>query len=55
MKQLFKNGWIVNVFTGQLERADVLICNGTILGTDQYEDADADCICDIREKYYAPA
>ena len=34
MKTLLKNGTVVNVFTGELERQDVLIENGKIIGLD---------------------
>ena len=46
MKTLLKNGQVVNVFTGEVERVNVLMEDGTIIGVgDYYSDADAD-VCE---------
>lgn len=54
MKILLKNGTVVNVFTGETERADVLMDNGIIVGVGDYSDASADVIEDISGKYVCP-
>lgn len=54
MKLLLKNGTVVNVFVGELERADVLIENGKIIGVGDYFDVDADVVEDITGKYVCP-
>ena len=54
MKTLFKNGTVVNVFTGELEKADVLMQDDRIIGVDAYDDADADIVEDITGKYLCP-
>lgn len=54
MKLLFKNGSIVNVFTGEIETKNVLIDNGIIIGVGDYNDVDADEIEDISGKYICP-
>ena len=54
MKLLLKNGTVVNVFVGELERADVLIENGKIIGVGDYSDIDADTVEDITGKYVCP-
>ena len=38
MKRLLKNGTVVNVFTGELIKTNVLFENGIILGVDDYGD-----------------
>ena len=55
MKLLLKNGTVINVFTDSLEKADVLIENGKIIGVGQYEDTDADIVEDVSGKYISPA
>ena len=47
MKTLLKNGTVVNVFTDELEKADVLIENEKIIGVGNYSDTDADCIATL--------
>jgi len=42
MKTLLKGGTLVNVFTGELEKTNVLIEDEIIIGTGQYHDEDAD-------------
>lgn len=54
MKLLFKNGSIVNVFTGEIETKNVLIDDGIIIGIGDYDDNDADEIKDISGKYICP-
>lgn len=54
MKTLLKNGTVVNVFTGELERANLLINGDKIIGVGDYTDADADCIEDVGGKYICP-
>ncbi len=54
MKTLLKNGTVVNVFTDSLERADVLLEGGRILGVGDYQDADADTVEDVAGKYICP-
>lgn len=54
MKTLLKNGTVVNVFTGELERANLLIDGDKIIGVGDYTDADADCIEDVGGKYICP-
>lgn len=47
MKTLLENGTVVNVFTGELERANVLIGDDRILGVGDYTAADADHVEDV--------
>lgn len=54
MKQLLKNGTIVNVFTDSLEKANVLLDGGKIIGVGEYTDADADVVEDVTGKYICP-
>ena len=55
MRTLLKNGTVVNVFTDELQRADVLIEDERIIGVgDYYEDADADIVEDVSGKYVCP-
>ena len=54
MKTLFKNGTVVNVFTGELRRENVLIGDGVILGTGDYTDADADTVRDVTGRFLCP-
>lgn len=56
MKRLLKNGTVVNVFTGELERANVLIDGSKIIGVgDCYTDGDADFTDDVSGKFICPA
>jgi len=52
MKTLFKNGNVINVFTGICEKADVLIEDDKIIGVGEYNDADV--IKDVSGKYICP-
>ena len=54
MKILFKNGCFVNVFTGELECADILIQDDIIIGLGDYCDEDADVVRDISGKVVCP-
>ena len=47
MKTLLKNGTVLNVFTGEMLRENVLMGDGIILGTGSYTDSDADIIRDV--------
>lgn len=54
MKTLFKNGTVVNVFTGELIRENVLIEDETVLGIGDYTDSDADTVRDITGQFLCP-
>ena len=54
MKTLLKNGTVINVFTGELERTEVLLEDGRIAGTGDYSEEDADDTEDISGKYLCP-
>ena len=54
MKTLLKKGLVVNVFTDELEKANVLIENGKIIGVGDYTDEDADSVEDVSGKYICP-
>ena len=54
MKRLLKNGTVVNVFTGELIKTNVLFENGIILGGDDYGDDEADEVIDAAGKYICP-
>ena len=54
MKLLLKNAQIVNVFTDQLEAANVLIDDEKIAGVGQYSDEDADTVRDLSGKILCP-
>ena len=47
MKTLLKNGTVLNVFTGEMLRENVLIENDIILGVGSYTDSDADTVSDV--------
>ena len=47
MKTLLKNGTVLNVFTGELLRENVLMGDGIILGVGDYTDSDADTVRDV--------
>ena len=47
MKTLLKNGSVVNVFTGEVSRENVLICDDIIVGVGDYTDSDADVLTDV--------
>ena len=52
MKILLKGGQVVNVFTGELDLADVLIEDNKIIGVGQYNEADI--IEDVTGKVLCP-
>lgn len=54
MKRLLTGGTVVNVFTDELIRADVLIDGEKIVGVGDYSDEDADIIEDVTGKYICP-
>ncbi len=54
MKTLLKNCRVVNVFTAEIEQADVLLCDDIIIGVDQYHPTDADITYDVDGKYVCP-
>lgn len=54
MKTLIKNGKVINVFTGEIEKINILIENDTIIGLGDYSDEDADMIHDVNGKYVCP-
>ncbi len=54
MKRLLFGGTVVNVFTGELERANVLIEDGRIIGVGAYTAEDADTVEDITGKFVSP-
>lgn len=54
MKKLFKNGTVVNVFTDELIKTNVLIDDGLIIGVGAYTDEDANITEDISGLYICP-
>lgn len=54
MKKLLKNGTVVNVFTGELQRADVLIEDDAIIGVGVYGEESADEVERLDGKYVCP-
>ena len=54
LKTLLKGGTVVNVFTDELEKANVLIEDERIIGVGDYSEADADCVHDVSGKYICP-
>lgn len=54
MKTLLKGGTVINVFTDELEKANVLIEDERIIGVGDYSEADADCVHDVFGKYICP-
>lgn len=54
MKTLLKNGVVVNVFTGELEQANVLIADEKIVGVGEYSEKDAELVRDVGGKYICP-
>lgn len=53
MTTLLKNGNIINVFTGEIEKKNVLICDDKIIGVGDYDSADV--IVDVQDKYICPS
>lgn len=54
MKRLIKNGNIINVFTGEIEKANILLDGPKIAGVGAYDEKDADMCIDVGGKYIAP-
>ncbi|MBQ8687509.1 MAG: adenine deaminase [Ruminococcus sp.] len=54
MKRLLKNGLVVNVFTGEIEKKNVLIEDERIIGTGDYSESDTDITEDLTGKYICP-
>ncbi len=54
MKKLLKNGLVINVFTGEIEKANVLIDGSEIVGVGDYTDDEADVVEDVCGKYICP-
>ena len=54
MKTLLKNGFVVNVFTDEIEKTNVLIEEDRIIGIGAYTDEDADIVEDVTGKYVCP-
>ena len=54
MRRLLKNGTVINVFTGELEKSNVLIEDGRIIGLGEYGEADADETADVTGMYICP-
>ena len=53
MKILIKNGKVINVFTGEIEKTNVLLADDKIVGVGDYMEADADVCVDAEGKYVA--
>ncbi|MGN0995520.1 MAG: adenine deaminase [Candidatus Ventricola sp.] len=54
MRTLLRGGEVVNVFTGEVERADVLMEGGRILGVGDYAGTPADIVRDVTGKVLCP-
>lgn len=54
MKTLLKGGTVVNVFTDELQKANVLIDGEKIAGVGDYSEEDADFVRDVSGKYICP-
>lgn len=52
MKILLKGGNVINVFTGEIEKTDVLMDEGKIIGVGNYSDADV--VEDVSGKFICP-
>ena len=55
MKTLLKNAKVVNVFSCELEKVNVLIQGDTIIGVGDYLDTEADFVVDLQDKIIAPS
>lgn len=53
MTTLFKNGFVVNVFTGEVEKTNVLVRDSLIVGIGDYTEADV--VEDVTGKYICPS
>ena len=54
MLTLLKNGFVINVFTGEIEKANVLISDDKIVGVGDYTDDCADAVFDVSQKFISP-
>ena len=54
MKKLLYGGTVINVFTDETEKANVLIEDGKIIGVGQYTPDEADVVEDVTGKYICP-
>ncbi len=54
MKKLLYGGTVINVFTDETEKANVLIEDGKIIGVGQYAPDEADIVEDVTGKYICP-
>ena len=54
MRTLLKNGTVINTFTGETEKTNVLTEDGIIAGVGDYTDSDADIVKDVTGKYICP-
>ena len=54
MKTLLKNGFVVNVFTDEIEKTNVLIEDDRIIGIGAYTEDEADITEDVTGKYICP-
>jgi len=54
MKKLLCGGTVINVFTDEMEKANVLIEDEKIIGVGQYTPDDADIVEDVTGKYICP-
>lgn len=54
MKTLLMGGTVINVFTGEAEKTNVLFEDDKIIGVGEYTSADADDVEDVSGKYICP-
>lgn len=54
MKKLLYGGTVINVFTDEEEKANILIEDGKIIGVGQYTPDEADTVEDVTGKYICP-
>ena len=54
MKTLLKNAFVVNVFTDEVNKQNVLLENDRIIGLGDYQDSDADKVRDLSGKFICP-
>ncbi|MBR5186891.1 MAG: adenine deaminase [Clostridia bacterium] len=54
MKTLLKNAYVINVFTDEIEKTNVLLDEETIVGVGDYNDSVADITEDLSGKYICP-
>lgn len=54
LKTLLKNAFVVNVFTDEVKKMNVLLENDRIIGVGNYTDSDADKVRDLSGKFICP-